>query len=197
MTTKVVHIIDDNEDEREALKWLLLNYGYKPHSYSGARAFLKFFNDAEPAVILLDINMPDIDGLELLEILNREKCHTPILMITGLGTVPDAMKSIKLGAQDFIEKPFDNDVLLKAVEDAHSRAVEQYEATKKAEQIKQRLSGLTNREHQVFDHLTIGKTNKMISRELGISDRTVEVHRSHIMAKTGVYSLADLIKLRG
>jgi two-component system response regulator FixJ len=189
-----VHIVDDDGAVRRSLECLLHAAGFKSTAYETARSFL----DAAPGVsagcVLLDVRMPEMDGLELQARLNRLGCPLRVIVMTGGGEVEDAVRAMKAGAVDFLEKPFDDDRLLGAIEEAllvSQRSAGNREAAEAAE----RIGALSRRERQVLEALSAGRPNKVIAYDLGISVRTVEVHRARMLERLGVRSLAEAVRL--
>ena len=189
-----VHIVDDDGAVRRSLECLLHAAGFKSTAYETARSFL----DAAPGVsagcVLLDVRMPEMDGLELQARLNRLGCPLRVIVMTGGGEVEDAVRAMKAGAVDFLEKPFDDDRLLGAIEEAllvSQRSAGNREAAEAAE----RIGALSRRERQVLEALSAGGPNKVIAYDLGISVRTVEVHRARMLERLGVRSLAEAVRL--
>ncbi len=176
------------------LCWLSESIGFRTAAYDSARAFLESYVDRQPGCLLLDVRMPGMNGLELQERLVDRSIDLPVIIVTGHGDVPMAVRAIKAGAFDFIEKPFDNQTLIgriKAAVDEHLHA--ESAKTDRAE-IDARLATLTPREHEVLNIVANGETNKVIADEMGISEKTVEFHRANIMQKLEARSLADLIR---
>ncbi|MBS0409974.1 MAG: response regulator [Proteobacteria bacterium] len=193
MTESTVHLIDDDADVRESLAFLLSTADIEAITYDSAATFLEVAADARGCVIT-DIRMPDIDGMELVRRLKSMGCDLPIIVITGHGDVPLAVEAMKAGVRDFIEKPFDDDVILGAVHQAlRSRAESAAEAGERAE-IQARLNTLSPREQQVLEGLVAGKPNKVIAFDLDISPRTVEIYRAHVMTKMQARSLSELVR---
>jgi two-component system response regulator FixJ len=193
MTESTVHLIDDDADVRESLAFLLSTADIEAVTYESAAAFLETASEARGCVIT-DIRMPDIDGMELVRRLKAMGCDLPIIVITGHGDVPLAVEAMKAGVRDFIEKPFDDDVILGAVRQALlSRAESAAEAGERAE-IQARLNTLSPREQQVLEGLVAGKPNKVIAFDLDISPRTVEIYRAHVMTKMQARSLSELVR---
>lgn len=195
MTGKsLIYVVDDDVDVRDSLRILLESAGYGVKDFGAAKEFL-----AEGAFtgtcLVADIRMPEMDGLELQEELVRRKLSLPVIIITGHGDVPLAVRAMKAGAIDFIEKPFDDENLLSSIR----RAIEigQQVRTREAEAAaaERLLTLLTPRERDVLDQLVIGRSNKVAAYELGISPRTVEIHRAHIMDKMNARSLSDLVRI--
>lgn len=189
----LVHLIDDDEDVRRALAFLLGTAGLAVMVHESATAFLAVFRGGSHAVILTDVRMPGMDGLELLRRLRAAKSECPLIIMTGHADVPMAVEAMKLGAVDFIEKPFADDVLLAAIE----RALQQRNpaGTSGEKELSRRLETLTDREREVLKGLLAGHPNKTIAYDLGLSPRTVEVHRANVMTKTGASSLSELIRM--
>jgi two-component system response regulator FixJ len=188
---KTVCIVDDDADVRDSLAMLLQRSGYQTLSFDSARAFLQAGVKGSKHCVLADIRMPEMDGLALQQELKRTQPDVPVLIMTGHGDIPMAVQAMKAGAIDFLEKPFERPALLAALERAFavpSRDV----AGKISEQKRQEL---TERERAVFNLLVEGLQNKVIAHKLGISSRTVEVHRRRVMEKTGARNLAELVKM--
>ncbi len=191
----IVHVIDDDEALRESLAFLLRTVQIDVQSYPSAAAFL----DALPAVrlscVITDVRMPGISGIDLLRRLKDLKIDVPVIVITGHGDVPLAVEAMKHGAIDFLEKPFDDEVLLASVQLAlrqHSGEIKRH--TERAE-IESRLAALSNRERDVLGGLVAGRANKQIAFDLGISPRTVEIYRANLMNKMKAGSLSDLVRM--
>jgi two-component system response regulator FixJ len=189
-----VHIVDDDGAVRRSLECLLHAAGFRSTAYETALSFL----DAAPGVsagcILLDVRMPEIDGLELQARLNRLGSFLPVIVLTGGGEVEDAVRAMKAGAVDFIEKPFDDERLLGAIEEALTIS-ERSARNREAAEAAKRIGTLSRRERQVLDALSAGRPNKVIAYDLGISVRTVEVHRARMLERLGIRSLAEAIRL--
>ena len=189
-----VHIVDDDGVVRRSLECLLHAAGFKSTAYETALSFLDAAAAVSAGCVLLDVRMPEMDGLELQARLNRMGCSLPVIVMTGGGEVEDAVRAMKAGAVDFIEKPFDDERLFGAIEEAltmSGRSTRNRETAEAAE----RIGTLSRRERQVVDALSAGRPNKVIAYELGISVRTVEVHRARMLERLGVRSLAEAIRL--
>jgi two-component system, LuxR family, response regulator FixJ len=189
-----VHIVEDNRAVRRSLECLLAAAGFKPIAYGSAIGFLDAAPGASAGCLLLNVRMPDIDGLELQDWLNRLGFALPIVVMTGHGDVATAMRAMKAGAVDFIEKPCDDDRLLDAIEQAlmtSRQAARSREIAKACE----RIAALSRREKQVLDALVAGRPNKVIAYDLGLSVRTVEVHRARMLERLGTRSTAEAIAL--
>lgn len=191
----VVHLIDDDEDVRRSLAFLLGTAGQAVLVYETADSFLRQFEPGPRACVVTDVRMPGTDGLELLKALRARDAHVPVILMTGHADVPLAVEAMKAGATDFIEKPFSDDVLLASIRGAFAHLSQADAADAALVKFKARLASLSDREVQVLDGLLAGNPNKVIAHELGISPRTVEVHRAHVMTKTGVSSLSELVRL--
>lgn len=192
MAHDTVHLIDDDEDVRRALSFLLGTAGLAVKVYESADAFLEQDAAALEGCVVSDVRMPGMDGMALLRRLSGNGRRLPVVMMTGHADVPMAVEAMKQGAVDFIEKPFSDETLLSAVRLALSRrAGPQGDGA----HVRARLDSLTPRERQVLDGLLAGHPNKTIAFDLGLSPRTVEVHRAGLMAKMGASSLSDLVRM--
>jgi len=194
MSDDYVFVVDDDADIRDSMRMLLEVAGFKVRSFTSAKHFLA---DSHPkhGCLIADIRMPDMSGLELQEEVTRRQIELPVIVITGHGDVPLAVQAMKAGAIDFLEKPFSEDMILASVRRAMeigSRARGRAAETRAAKDL---LSALTPRERGVLDRLVQGRSNKVVAHELGISPRTVEIHRAHIMNKMEASSLSDLVRL--
>jgi FixJ family two-component response regulator len=190
-----VFVVDDDPAIRIAMQALMESVHLQHEIFGSADEFLEQFNDDRAGCLILDIRMPGLGGLELQDLLVQRHSTLPIIFITGHGDVPMAVEAMQKGAVDFIQKPFRDQDLLDRVHHAlkadRERRVEQRQHSEVAE----RVARLTNREHEVFDLVVTGKANKVIAYELGVSQRTVEIHRARVMEKMEARSLADLVKL--
>ncbi|HUH87212.1 MAG TPA: response regulator transcription factor [Pusillimonas sp.] len=190
-----VFIVDDDEAVRDSLRWLLEANGYRVRSFSGAENFLEAYDPDEIGVLIVDVRMPGMSGLELQEELIAREAPLPIVFITGHGDVPMAVSTIKKGAIDFLEKPFNETdlrtIVARMLEQANERA-SQAQAKKNQQAV---LSRLTSREQQVLERIVAGRLNKQIAGDLNISIKTVEAHRANIMEKLEVTTVADLMKI--
>ncbi len=190
----VIHVVEDDPPMRESLQELLEDAGYKVRVYTKAEELLTRGAALEPGCIVSDVRMPGMDGLTLLRRLRAAGSDLPLMLITGHGDVCMAVTAMKSGAVDFLEKPFEADALLVAVE-AALRPRRVGPDTVDGERARQILQKLTTREHEVLERLVLGKANKEIALELGISPRTVEFHRAHVMDKLAAKGLPDLVRL--
>ncbi len=191
----VVFVIDDDPAMRDSLEALLESFGYKVLTFGSAPAFLASPALAQAGCVVADVRMPEMDGLELQQRLKEQGSALPVILMTGHAEVPLAVKAMKAGAVDFLEKPFEDSQLVDSVNRALERAKSANEANVSARMAQERLGLLTERERQVLDLLVAGKPNKLIAYELSISPRTVEIHRARVMEKMGVRSLADLVRM--
>ncbi len=190
----VIHVVEDDEAMRDSLVELLEEAGYKPRAYASAEEFLARGATAEPGCVVSDLRMPGIDGMTLLRRLRADGSGLPLILITGHGDVPMAVNAMRVGAVDFLEKPFEPDALLGAIAMA-LRVRSSGAAAEEGDAARQRLEKLTSREHEVLEHLVAGRSNKEAAEKLGISPRTIEFHRAHIMEKTGAAGLPELVRL--
>ncbi|RLB69481.1 MAG: DNA-binding response regulator [Deltaproteobacteria bacterium] len=194
ISAAVVFIVDDDPLIRDALDQLVRSVGLTAETFSSARAFLDTELPDQPGCLVSDIRMPELSGLDLQDELIKKGVSIPIIFMTGHGTVPMSVRAMKAGALDFIEKPFEDQELL----DAINRAIKQSRMvrTEQAEidAIEQRLNLLTLREHEILTFIIAGKLNKQIAYDLGMSENTVKTHRARIMRKMSVNSLAELVR---
>lgn len=192
---RVVHIVDDEDAVRRSASFLLRTAGYAVTTHASGVAFLKEAKGLEPGCVLLDVRMPDMDGLAVQAEMNARGLALPVVVLTGHGDVTVAVRAMKAGAIDFLEKPFEKDALIDAIERGLERlqAVENHSV--RAGEAATILAGLSPRELDVFKGLVLGLPNKSIAFDLGISPRTVEVHRANLMTKLGVKSLSEALRL--
>jgi len=191
----VVHIIDDDEGLRESLAFLLRSAAFEVKSFESAKAFLDVLPHAAPGCIITDVRMPDISGIELLRRLKELKIGVPVIVITGHGDVALAVEAMKIGAADFFEKPFDDDLLVASVRAVLRQREGQTKRGAKRAEIEHRISTLSRREKDVLTGLIEGRANKQIAFDLGISPRTVEIYRANLMNKMQADSLSDLVRM--
>lgn len=191
---RVVHVVDDDAEVRAVLKRLLELMGFEAVLHGTAQAFLDAAHDPAPGCALLDLYMPAMNGLDVQAELQRRGIRLPVIIMTGQGDVPVAVQAMKAGAVDFIEKPFDDKTLLDAINVALARGAEP-DRDKEIADAAERVANLSAREREVLFALVSGKTNKLIAFDLGISVRTVEVHRSRMMERLGVPQLAEAVRL--
>lgn len=190
-----IFVIDDDEAVRDSLALLLESAGYKVEAFATGRRFLERSPSLPFGCALLDVRMPEIDGLALQSELGARGIDLPVIVMTGHADVPMAVQAMKAGATDFIEKPFTDDAILDSVARALDRGRLRRQETQTASQVQARLALLTEREREVFDQLVLGRANKVIAAHLKISPRTVEIHRARVMEKMQVHNLPDLVRL--
>ena len=190
-----IHVIDDDEAVRHSLAFLLGTTGFPVRAYASGEEFLCKASDLRAGCVLTDVRMPGMDGLALQRRLADIGVRLPVIVMTGHGDIPIAVQALKAGAVDFIEKPFDEDVLLAAVRNALAASRRDLERKAEAGRIAARLERLTPRELQVFHRLVAGQQNKAIAHDLGASPRTVEVHRGRIMEKMAARNLSELVRM--
>ena len=192
---RTVHIVDDDAAIRRSAGFLLTSSGYRVEGWPSGVEFLKDVRHATAGCILLDVRMPGMDGLEVQQALAEQGVALPVIVLTGHADVAIAVRAMKAGAVDFIEKPFERGVLLAAIEAAFARLEDGARKTSSAQDAARAIAALTPREHEVLDGLARGLPNKTIAYDLGISARTVEVHRANLMAKLGVRSFSDALRI--
>ena len=191
----IVFVVDDDRAMRDSLRWLLDSVGLPVRTYATAAEFLADHDPAQPGCLVLDVRMPGMSGLDLQAELSRRGVELPTIVITGRAEVPMAVRAVKAGAIDFIEKPFSDQLLLDRVRQALELDRDAREVRTRREDARQRLAALTAREREVLHLVVAGKANKEIAFELGLSPKTIEVHRAHVMSKMHVDSLAELIRV--
>ena len=197
MHTGTIYIVDDDASVRRALKRLFRAAGFESKVFASAADFLARGRHDAPGCLVLDVQMPGIDGLDLQHELAERGIDIPIVFITGHGNVPMSVRAMKGGAVDFLEKPFDGETLLAAVEQALTRDREARQRRAEGAAVRERLASLTPREREVMALVVAGRLNKQIAFELGISEKTVKIHRGRVMAKMQADSLADLVRMAG
>ncbi len=191
----VVYIIDDDEAVRDSLSWLMKSADIQTQTFPSAKSFLDACNDRLSGCLLLDIRMPGMSGLELQAELNQRGCHMPVIVISGHADVPMAVRALKAGAFDFIEKPFNDDTLLALVQSALHQESQLRQSLAEQDALQARMKLLTPREQEVLDRVVDGASNKQIGIELGVSQKTVEVHRARVMEKLEADSLSHLVRM--
>jgi two-component system response regulator FixJ len=191
----IVHVIDDDAAARDSLSFLLTSADIAVETYDSARTFLKMLPTRQVSCVITDVRMPEVSGIDMLREIRQRGYKFPVIVITGHGDVPLAVSAMRLGAADFLEKPFDDSVVLAAVRSALVRQSEAGEQEIRKAQIQQRLGTLSERERQVLDGLVKGNPNKTIAYDLGISPRTVEIYRANLMTKMNASSLSDLVRM--
>jgi two-component system, LuxR family, response regulator FixJ len=195
MATSLVHVIDDDAALRDSLSFLLGTARLDVKTYESAEAFLSALPGVNSGCIITDVRMPNMSGVDLLRKLNELQIALPVIVITGHGDVQLAVEAMKIGAADFIEKPFDDEMLLNAVRAALARWEDKCKEVSERSSYVEKLETLSSRERDVLEGLIAGKANKVIAFDLGISPRTVEIYRANVMTKTGANSLPELVRM--
>jgi two-component system, LuxR family, response regulator FixJ len=191
----MVFIVDDDTGVRTSIRVLLKSVGLASTPLASAQEFLKSFDPAQPGCLILDIRMPGMSGMELQQELNLRGAIVPVIFITGHGDIPMAVEAMQHGAFDFLQKPFRDQDLIDRVQRAMARDRENRSALQEHGRIQSRLESLTPREREVLDLMTQGKQNKVMAADLGLSQRTVEIHRAHVMEKMAANSVAQLVRM--
>jgi FixJ family two-component response regulator len=194
-TPPTVFVVDDDESVRSSLKFLLRSASLESRAFGSAQEFLETYDPAQPGCIVLDVRMPGMSGLELQQELNLRGAIIPVIFITGHGDVPMAVEAMQHGAHDFLQKPFKDEDLIERVRRALARDAKTRTALEEHKSIRTRLQSLTPREREVLALMAQGKPNKIMAHELGVSQRTVEIHRARVMEKSGASSLAELVRM--
>ena len=189
-----VHIIDDDDDARDSLAFLLSTADVQAQTYASAREFLAVAGAAQ-GVVVTDVRMPEMDGLELVRRLSEAGVTLPVIVMTGHGDVPLAVEAMKAGVRDFIEKPYDDETMLRSIQAALEAVGESRAREGERAELLRRIEALSPRERQVLEGLVAGKANKVIAYDLDISPRTVEIYRAHVMTKTQAKSLSELVRM--
>lgn len=195
MDGPVAYIVDDVEANRQLIDWLLASVGVSTRSFDGGESFLEAFDETVPGCVLLDLRMPGLSGLELQRQLSNRGVAQPTIIVTAHGEVAAAVEAMKLGAYDFIEKPIQNQQLIDTVFKAFQLCERRLERRQSVAVIETRLASLSQREREVLDAIVAGAPNKQVAHDLGISARTVEVHRSNVMTKMKAGSIAELTRM--
>ena len=192
---RLIHLVDDDDAVRHSASFMLRHAGFTVKTYTDGVAFLDVVDAAQIGCILLDVQMPRMDGLEVQEQLNARGVAMPVIVLTGHGDVSVAVKAMKAGAVDFVEKPYEKHVLVEALNRAFARLDERSQRDLLVDEAKGRIERLTPREHDVLVGLVEGQTNKAIADSLNISPRTVEIHRANLMEKLGATSLSAVLRI--
>jgi FixJ family two-component response regulator len=190
-----VYVVDDDQAVCNSLRMLLKSVGLTTQTMSSATEFLSVYQPGHPGCLVLDVRMPGMSGLELQQELNVRGATIPVIFVTGHGDVPMAVEAMQHGAFDFLQKPFRDQELIDRIQRALARDASTHAALKEHERIRERLQSLTPREREVLTLMTEGKPNKVMAHELGVSQRTVEIHRARVMEKSGASSLAQLVRM--
>jgi FixJ family two-component response regulator len=191
----MVFVVDDDESVRNSLRFLLKTVGLQSMLLPSAQEFLRAYKPEQPGCLVLDVRMPSMSGLELQQQLNLRGAIIPVIFITGHGDIPMAVEAMQHGAFDFLPKPFRDQDLLDRVQRALEKDRANRSNLKERTQVRERLESLTPRELEVLALMTKGKPNKVMAADLGLSQRTVEIHRAHVMEKTGASSVAQLVRM--
>ncbi|HMG71208.1 MAG TPA: response regulator [Gemmatimonadaceae bacterium] len=195
MPTPVVFVVDDDVSVRESLELLIRSAGWEPELFASAQEFLARPRAFAPSCLILDVNLPDLNGLELQKRIAADRVEMPIIFITGYGDVPMTVKAMKAGAVEFLTKPFGDDVLLSAVRNAIDRSGVALGSEAQMQALRNCYASLTHRERQVMKFVVAGMLNKQVGAELGISEITVKAHRGQAMRKMKANSLANLVRM--
>jgi len=193
--TIVVYIVEDDDAFRKSVERLVQSFGYKTVACVSGQDFLALAKSLNPGCLLLDIRLPDIDGMDLFEILQEQGCNLPVIFMTGHGDIPMSVSAMKKGAVDFLAKPFGPEALRKAIVIAAEKADRETGLDAKLREFRKRIKGLTPRETEVLHWVISGARNKAIAEALGVSVKTIKVHRGRVMEKTRVSSLAELVRM--
>jgi two-component system response regulator FixJ len=191
----IVHVIDDDEASRQSLAFLLESAKIGVRTYASATMFLDLMSSMSASCVVTDVRMPGMSGIDLLRRLKELGIEVPVIVITGHGDVPLAVEAMKIGAADFLEKPFDDEVLLASVRSALRQRDGEKKRHRERSEIDTRLAALSNRERDVLKGLVAGRANKQIAYDLGISPRTVEIYRANLMNKMHAASLSELVRM--
>jgi len=191
----MIHVVDDDASFRTAISRLLNVSGYDVAGYESAAAFLRALEEAKPGCILLDVEMPDLGGLQLQDELAKLSRGWPIIFMTGHGDIPMSVRAIKAGAEDFLSKPVSRDTLLEAIKQALVRYGEKRQSQDQLDSLRSLVAALTPREAEVFALMVRGKPNKQIAHALGTSERTIKAHRHMVMNKLEVQSFAETVSI--
>lgn len=189
-----VYVVDDDPAMRDSLRWLLESVDFQVHIFESATAFLDEYKGNRPACLVLDVRMPGMSGLDLQDELVRRGVNIPMIMISAHGDVPVAVRALKTGAIDFIEKPFSDQLLLDRVRQALEKDQQASQTDEVKEAIRARTATLTPREREVMELVVAGNPNKAVASQLGLSQKTVEIHRARVMSKMSAGSLAELVR---
>ena len=190
-----VHVVDDDDAVRSSLRLLLKSVGLPTIAHASAHEFLAAWDGDQPGCLVLDVRMPGMSGIELQAELNQRGAIIPVIFISGHGDIPMAVEAIQHGAFDFLQKPFRDQDLIDRVQRALASDAEHRQLLQQRETLRQRLESLTPREQEVLELVTQGKANKVMAGDLGVSQRTVEIHRARVMEKMGAQSLAQLVRM--
>jgi two-component system, LuxR family, response regulator FixJ len=191
----IVHVVDDEADVRQALALLMRSVNLKSRTYASAQEFLTGYESGSPGCLVVDVRLPGMSGLELQERLTQAGIALPVIVMTGHGDIQMAVRAMRAGALDFVEKPFHDQTLLDRVHEGIERSLHLQDLAGERGELQRRYASLTEREKQVMAQVIEGRPNKLIADELGLSTRTVETHRAHIIEKMGATSLSHLVRM--
>lgn len=191
----IIYVVDDDDAVRQSLDFLLRTAGFTVRTFESGKVFIESMPSLKSGCIITDVRMPEISGIDLLRRVKAQDADVPVIMITGHGDIALAVEAMKIGAADFLEKPFNDDQLLDAVRATLSRDANVAERKAEVAEINDKLATLSNRERQVLEGLVAGNANKTIAFDLGISPRTVEIYRANLMTKMAATSLSDLVRM--
>ncbi|MEM7309549.1 MAG: response regulator [Planctomycetota bacterium] len=195
MTRPTVYVVDDDEAVRHSLEFWLRSLELDVHGFPSGEAFLSQADIVTPSCLVVDLRMPDMTGLELQERLNSEGIRVPVIFLTGHGTIPQAVQAMSRGAIDFLEKPYEKEVLYDRIQKAIAKDERESFDAQRLDELRERRAGLTQRQLEVLERVVEGKANKVIAIELGLSEKTIELHRAKMMRRMGADSLAELVKM--
>jgi FixJ family two-component response regulator len=191
----VVYVVDDDDGMRRALTILITTVGYQPIAFAKPTEFLAKYDPSQPGCLVLDVRMPEMSGLEVQQHLNKAGSMLPVILVSGHGDIPMAVQAMKDGAFDFLQKPFRDQELIDRINGALKLDAQNRESVDRLADLKSREESLTPREREVLALVVDGKANKVIAIDLGLSERTVEIHRANVMEKMGARSVAHLVKM--
>ena len=196
-TSPTVVVVDDDISIRESLELLIQNEGWQPALFESAQEFLARLPTVFPSCLILDVNLPDLSGLDIQQRITDEKSSTPIIFITGYGDIPTSVRAMKAGAAEFLTKPLDGEVIIRAIRDAVLRSQANLKREGVQRQLQERFALLTKREREVMNFVVKGLMNKQVGFELGISEITVKAHRGKVMEKMRATTFVDLVNMAG
>lgn len=195
MSDAIVHVVDDEAEVCNAIAMLLRSVGLQSRTYGSAQAFMEGYRPGAPGCIVLDVRLPGMSGLELQDRLQRSGITLPVIVMTGHGDIQMAVRAMRAGALDFVEKPFNDQTLLDRVHEGIARSMQSRDADGERAQVQSRYESLSEREREILRHVVDGRPNKLIADDLGLSTRTVESHRAHIIEKMQATSLSHLVRM--